>query len=352
MGQLMKPTRQVGLAGYGAYVPRYRIKASEIARLWGGAEEGLPIEEKAVPSLDEDTITMSIEAARNALKRAAVDPCQLRAVWVGSESHPYAVKPSSTIVAEAVGASGDTLAADWQFACKAGTEALQAAIALVGSAMADYALAIGTDTAQGRPQDALEYTTGAGSAAFIVAPQSDALAVLEASYSYVTDTPDFFRRPYQHYPEHGNRFTGEPAYFQHTLGATRRFLELTGLTPDDFQWASFHQPNVKFPLQAAKELGFDKEKIMPGLLVNKIGNTYAGASLLGLTALLDIAKPGDRILVVSFGSGAGSDVFSFVATEKLIARREVAARTGWYVARREYIDYAMYARYRSKLVMN
>ena len=152
----MKPKRQVGIAGYGAYVPRYRIKASEIARVWGGDDDGLPIEEKAVPALDEDTITMSIEAARNALKRAALDPQKLRAVWVGSESHPYAVKPSSTLVAEAIGASGAILAGDWQFACKAGTEALQAAIALVGSEMADYALAIGMDTAQGRPRDALD----------------------------------------------------------------------------------------------------------------------------------------------------------------------------------------------------
>src|SRR5512135_66800 len=264
---IMKPKREVGITGYGAYVPRFRIRAEEIARVWSGAEDGLPVEEKAVPGLDEDTVTMSIEAARNALARAEINPQQLRAVWVGSESHPYAVKPSSTIVAEAIGAAGSVLAGDWEFACKAGTEALQAAIGLVGSEMADYAMAIGMDTAQGRPSDALEYTAGAGGAAFIVGPQASALAYLEGSYSYVTDTPDFFRRPYQHYPEHGNRFTGEPAYFQHTLGATRRFLELTGLTPNDFQWASFHQPNIKFPLQAAKELGFDKEKIMPGLLV-------------------------------------------------------------------------------------
>lgn len=351
-GQLMKPKREVGIVGYGAYVPRFRIRTSEIARIWGGDAEGLPIEEKAVPGLDEDTITMSIEAARNALDRAAIDPQQLRAVWVGSESHPYAVKPSSTIVAEAIGASGAILAGDWQFACKAGTEALQAAIALVGSAMADYALAIGMDTAQGRPHDALEYTAGAGGAAFIIGPEENALAVLEASYSYVTDTPDFFRRPQQHFPEHGNRFTGEPAYFAHVTEATRTFMELSGLRAQDFQWAVFHQPNQKFPLHAAKELGFAKEQILPGLLVNRIGNTYAGASLIALSAVLDAAKPGDRILVCSFGSGAGSDVFSFVATEKLIVRRGAAPHTAWYLARREYLDYALYARYRGMLVTN
>lgn len=352
MSSVMKPKRDVGIVGYGAYVPRFRIKAQEIARVWGGADEGLPIDEKAVPGLDEDTITMSIEASRNAMRRAQIDPQDLRAVWVGSESHPYAVKPSSTLVAEALGASGATLAADWQFACKAGTEAMQAAIALVGSEMANYALAVGMDTAQGRPHDALEYTAGAGGAAFIMGPAENSLATLEGSYSYVTDTPDFFRRAYQHYPEHGNRFTGEPAYFAHTVEATTQFLELMNFTPRDFQWAIFHQPNVKFPLQAAQQLGFTRDQVVPGLLVGKIGNTYAGASLIGMTNVLDNAKPGDRILLVSFGSGAGSDAFSYVVTDKLTERRDLAKRTAFYLGRREMIDYARYARFRNKLVMN
>src|SRR5512147_371812 len=102
---LLKPIKPVGIVGYGSYVPRYRLPAKEVARIWvGGRTSGLPIKEKAVPGLDEDVITMSIEAARNAMKRAQVDPQELRAVWVGSESHPYAVKPTSTLVAEAIGA--------------------------------------------------------------------------------------------------------------------------------------------------------------------------------------------------------------------------------------------------------
>ncbi len=345
----MQPAIPVGIVGYGAYVPRYRIKAAEIARVWGAGDGGLPIEEKAVPGLDEDVISMSIEAARNALLRAQIDPQELGAVWVGSESHPYAVKPSSTVVAEALGATPLVSAGDWQFACKAGTEAMQAAVGYIGSGMVNYALAIGADTAQGRPSDALEYTAGAGAAAFILGRAEESVAILEASLSYVTDTPDFWRRPYQHYPEHGNRFTGDPAYFHHSVTAAERLLAQMGRTPADYAWAVFHQPNVKFPSKAAATVGFKPEQIAPGLLVGAIGNTYAGASPIGLTAILDVAKPGDRILLVSFGSGAGSDAMSFVVTDALPEKRKRATPTQAYVKRRVEIDYATYARYRNKL---
>src|SRR5512142_684016 len=134
---LLKPIKPVGIVGYGAYVPRYRLPAKEVARIWtGGRTSGLPIKEKAVPGLDEDVITMSIEAARNAMKRAEIDPADIRAVWIGSESHPYAVKPSSTIIAEVIGAAPHIQAADMEVACQAGTEAMVMAIGLVGSKMA------------------------------------------------------------------------------------------------------------------------------------------------------------------------------------------------------------------------
>lgn len=351
--QIMRSRRKVGIVGYGAYVPRYRLPGTEISRMWEAQETSSPpVKEKAVPGLDEDVATMSIEAARNALDRAAIDPSLIRAVWVGSESHPYAVKPTSTIVAEALGAVPHTLAADWQFACKAGTEALQAALGFVGSEMADYALALGTDTAQGRPRDALEYTAGAGGAAFLVGPAEQSLAIVEGSTSYVTDTPDFWRRQHEHYPSHAGRFTGEPGYFRHVLAAALEVMEALDRRPSDYQHVVFHQPNVKFPLKAGRELGFTREQLQAGLLVNDIGNTYAGAAMLGLTSVLDLARPGERVLVVSFGSGAGSDCFDLLVTDAIEERRARALATRDYVTRRHQLDYASYARHRNKIRMD
>ncbi len=346
-----RTSHPVGIVGYGAYIPRYRLPGTEISRIWSGESTPGPVREKAVAGVDEDVITMSIEAARNALARARIHAEHLRAVWVGSESHPYAVKPSGTIVAEAIGASAHIQAGDWEFACKAGTEALVAAMGLVGSGMGEYALAIGMDTAQAKPGDALEYTASSGGAAFIIGPGEDSLATIDAQYSYVTDMPDFWRRANQKYPEHGQRFTGEPAYFHHITSAAEMLMEELGMKPDDFKYAIFHQPNEKFPQRVARQLGFTPEQIKDGLLSPVIGNTYAGAALLGLTAVLDIASPGDRILITSYGSGAGSDAFVITAQEALPERRDAALSTRAYIDRRTEIDYATYVRFRGKIAM-
>jgi len=346
---LMQPDRAVGIVGYGAYVPRYRLPGAEIARIWTNNLSGSPVKEKAVAGIDEDVTTMSIEAARNALKRAQIDPQALRAIWVGSESHAYAVKPTSTIVAEAIGTSPNIQAADWEFACKAGTEAVQASIGLIGSGMGQYTLSIGMDTAQGRPGDALEYTAASGGAAFLLGPADEAVAIYQGSYSFVTDTPDFWRRAGRTYPSHGDRFTGEPAYFNHTLSAAHALMEMMGSSPDDYTYAVFHQPNVKFPARAAKILGFAPEQIETGLLANEVGNVYSGSCMLGLTAILDIAQPGNRILMVSYGSGAGSDAFDLLVTEHVEAKQNLAPSTQAYIQRRTVIDYGIYSRYRGKL---
>lgn len=335
------------IIGYGGYVPMYRISAAEIARVYGRNPKTTPIKEKSVPGLDEDSLTIAYEAAVNALKRAAIDPSEIEVLFVGSESPPYAVKPSATIIAEALGITPKLYAVDMEFACRAGTTALLSAVGLVHAGLAKYGMAIGTDTAQGRPGDALEYTAAAGAAAFIVSPpRKDAVATIEAAYSYVTDTPDFWRREGQRFPRHGARFTGEPAYFAHIIGAAKGLMEETGLKPSDFKYVVFHQPNVKFPLRVAKRLGFTKEQVERGLLSGIIGNTYAAASPTGLVNVLDGAEPGDRILIVSFGSGAGSDAISLVVEDGITERRGRAPLLSSYIKRRKEVDYALYLRYR------
>lgn len=349
-GRLMRSQHPVGIASYGAYVPRWRVRTSAIADCWGLDQKRVPVKAKSVPGPDEDTATMCIEAAQNALRRVKVPAGQIRAVWVGTESKPYAVKPTSTIVAEALGLTPYVSAADMEFACKAGSEAMQAAMAYVGSGMAPYAMAIGMDTAQSKPGDSLEYTAAAGGAAFLFGGAESSVAEVEGSLSFVTDTPDFFRHAHSHYPQHGQRFTGDAAYFHHSLGAARALLAELGSEPKDYRWAVFHQPNPKFVLRLTKELGFTREQIKPGFVVPAIGNTYAGCSLLGLAAVLDVAEPGDRIFFTSYGSGAGSDALSLVVKPGIAATRNGVPRVSDYLERKKEInDYGVYLKLMKKI---
>jgi len=342
----------VGIVGYGVYIPIYRIKVEEITKIWGEEagriRDGLGIIEKSVPDMDEDAATMAVEAGRNAIKYAGVDPKRIHAIFVGSESHPYAVKPTATMVAEAVGATPHLTAVDMQFACKAGTTAIQCCMGMCSSNMIEYGLAIGTDISQGKPGDTLEYSTGAGAAAYVIG-KKDMIAEIEGTCSYTTDTPDFWRRPGTDFPSHGGRFTGEPAYFKHTVNASKNLMEKLGLKPSDFDYAVFHQPNGKFPAQVASMLGFEISKIKQGLVTPLIGNTYSAASLIGLASVLDVAKPEERILVTSFGSGAGSDAFSIIVMEEIIEKRKKMKSVMYYVGDKVYLDYGLYVKHRRKL---
>jgi hydroxymethylglutaryl-CoA synthase len=352
----LKEEFMVGIVGYGAYIPRFRIKVEEIAKVWGADapsyKKGLMLREKSVPGPDQDTITIAVEAAKNALKRAGIDPRKIGAVYVGSESHPYAVKPTGTAVAEVIGAVNDCHCADLEFACKAGSEGMFLAFGLVKAGEVEYALGIGADTSQGAPGDALEYSAAAGGAAFIMGTKN-VVATVDCQYSYMSDTPDFWRREYMHYPRHGGRFTGDMAYFKHVRGGVEGLLKKAKMKPKDFRYIVFHQPNGKFPTRMAKDLGFTDEQVKTGLLVPTLGNTYSGASPLGLAAILDEAKPGDRILMCSFGSGAGSDGFVFTCTDHLPKVQKKARPTRYYLdTNPTYLEYGAYTKFRRKIRKN
>ncbi len=339
----------VGIVSYGCYIPRFRIKVEEIARIWGENAEsiknGLGVYEKSVADIDEDTTTISVEAAREALRRCEIDKNLIKAVFVGSESHPYAVKPTATIVGEALEIDNFYHAADLEFACKAGTAGIQNCIAMIKANMIRYGLAIGADTSQSAPGDALEYSAASGGAAFVIGDEN-VIAEVKDTLSFTTDTPDFWRREGQPYPSHGGRFTGEPAYFRHIAFAAKRIMDKNDLKPEDFSYAVFHMPNGKFPVRVARMLGFESKQIKQGLVVRYIGNTYSASSLIGFSAVLDVAKPDDRILLTSFGSGAGSDAFIFEVTDEIESFNRNPKVWEKIEKEKVYIDYGFYVKLR------
>lgn len=303
------------IIGFGRYLPKFRVKTASIAEHHGQDPlivlSGLGITEKTVPGREEDSYTMAFEAARQAIDVAAVQSSEISAIFVGSESHPYAVKPTSSMLASSLDLHPFCHCADLEFACKAGTAGMQIVDSMVRSGQVGYGMAIGTDTAQGRPGDALEYTAAAGAAAAIIGSEKvkNALCRIDCTLSFTTDTPDFWRPNGEKYPRHAGRFTGEPAYFRHVQEVTKGILAIAKSTPADIDHVVFHMPNAKFPKTAAKKLGFTEDQMDAGFIVKDIGNTYAACSPLGLTYVLESAKKNETILLVSYGSGSGSDAF-------------------------------------------
>src|SRR3989454_5970297 len=285
-----------GIVSYGGYVPRYRITPETIGAVWGngGAAmgKGLNSPAKSVPGPDEDVITMSVEAARAAMARVPwVKGADVGAIYVGSESHPYAVKPSATIVAEAIEAAPIMTAADYEFACKAGTAAMQTCMGLTMSNMYRFGMAIGADTSQGAPGDALEYSASAGAAAFLIGTERP-IATINHTVSYTTDTPDFWRREGQRYPSHGGRFTGEPAYFKHVLACAELLSKKAGIKPADYDYAVFHQPNGKFPLRVGSSLGSRRSRSTRASWCGRSGTRTAARSWSGCARSSTSQSPG------------------------------------------------------------
>lgn len=338
----------IGIISYGAYIPRYRIKLADIARAWGKTPDevvgSLGIAEKSVPGIDEDAVTIALEAGIRAIGGIR-ERGDIGALFVGSESHPYAVNPTSTIVGELLGIGNNYLAADLEFACKAATAGMQAIAGLIEAKHIRYGLAIGSDTAQSKPHDALEYTSASAGVAYILG-SNHLIANLLAYTSYSSDTPDFWRRDGIRYPSHAGRFTGEPAYFAHVMGASKLLMEKTKMSPSDVSYCVFHMPNGKFPREVAKRLGFTKEQLVPSLIVDTIGNPYSASSMLGLAAVLDIAKPGEKIFMVSYGSGAGSDAFLWEVTREISKRKPIVQGQ---IENKMYVDYVQYLKQTHKL---
>lgn len=331
----------VGILGYGVYIPKYRIKKEDISKVWGGGAPG--IKEKSVVGFDEDATTMAIEAAQNAISHAGIDASEIGALYVGSVSSPYVSKSMAVIIGEVLGVSGGASVADFGGSPKSSTTALQACLDFIESGRGKYALVIGTDWQLGAPGDSLEHSLGAGAAACLLG-NDNKIAEFEDSYFLPTSLTGTWRTDGDQFVSRYDdpryeRFGGYPKII---VDAAKGLLKKMGKTGSDFIYAAFTQPDAKSAATAAKKLGIKSDK-MPSSVVSPLcGDTGSSSALIELAAALDQAKPGERIILASYGSGAGSDAFSLVVLEDVDKKRDKATRVQYYLENKEYIDYCTY----------
>lgn len=353
---------RAGIRGYGVFVPQHRLKIEDIWTSWchrlrpSSLEQRWGVKEKAVNSWHEDVITMASDAAKAALEMAGSSAGEVKGLFLGSCTNPYVTRPSTTLVAESLGMPSELMAADCQFSGKSGTAALQICLGLVSAGLVSQALAVGSDSlsAHVAPNDwPQEYFASAAAAAFLLGEER-IIARIEATYSYATETADFFRLDGDRYIKRGVSIPEEGiGYRDHVVSAVRGFQARWGHKPGDFNYLALHQPNARWPLEVAQVLGFNKEQVLPGLVADRIGDCGSASSLLSLAAILDQAEAGERILLVSYGYGAGCDLFSLVTTDRLAearSRRRIFAPLSSQLDRKVYLDYTTYIRMERKLI--
>ena len=354
-----------GIIGYGSYIPRDRITRAEINQQLGKPTEygiALGVDQKSVCAPNEDTFTMAVEASldifenrntENGIRNkgkiseltvlSSTSPLaggikggrenstdhkskiknlksKISHCFLASETPVYAVKPTSVMIASALGLPREINALDVEFACKAGTAALNLARKCVTHN--EYALACAADNAQADPHDALYYTAAAGAASYLIGHDDDeCLAVFSDCWvSLCEDRHDFWRHHGQPHPNHAGRFTVH-SYDTLVTEAITLFLEQTRTKVEDYHHVVLHQPNAKLPRQVAKKIGITESQLAAGFIVPHTGNTYAANVPLALANALDHATPEQKILVCSYGSGSGSDCFALRTTE-LISKKE------------------------------
>lgn len=332
----------IGILGYGVYIPRYRINKAEYVKAWGRFVAA-GIEEKAVPGFDEDSITMAVEASMNALDHAKVDASKLNAIYFASTSSPYAEKLVSSTIAMAIGASPRVSVADYTSSTMAGTSALLLSLDFVTSGRGHFALVVASDCPYADPSDFIEHPLGAGAAAFVVG-EGTPIATIEGSGC--TTIEAFGER----FRKHGEKFIetlGIPAYTQAVIMKTvtssvKALLDNTGRKPSDFNFVVLPQFDGGLPFRIARKNGFEETQFIPSMTVSQIGDAGAASPLIGLAKVLDEAKPGHKVLVTSYGAGAGSDAVSINVNKEIMKRKGAVSSVKDYLADKKYIDYIYY----------
>ena len=350
-----------GIVGYGACIPQCRITVEEIFDMWpypyppDSIRALLGLAERAVNRHDEDPVSMAADAAAVAMEMADIARDKIQGLYFGSFTNPYVTKSSGITVAEIVGLSPQIRCADLQYGGKSGSAALDIVNAQIESGNIAYGLAIGSDSVSKhcRPNDVMEFSCGAGAAAFVLGKQH-CIADIEAFTVFNTDTPDYFRVDGDRYLKRGfaeeEEFVG---YEDHVKNAVALYLENTRTKPSDYCYAVISQLQTRRTYALIKNLGFTRESVEPSMLVDKIGYAGSASSLISLCAILDRAAPGDRIMVISYGYGAGCDVFGLKIRDEIEVMRKRSRRLSSVQAMLDdkiMVDYKTYAKMERKII--
>ena len=313
----------VGIVSMGAYVPRYRLGGKVLAAVWGGAA---PAGERAVANYDEDSLTMAVEAVLDAL--AARDRAKVGACLLASTTPPYLEKSSATLLATVADLRTDVLTADVGGSLRCGTTALRLALDMVKAGSAAEAVVAAADARPVAPGTPEEIQYGDGAAAALVGG-GDVILSYEGGFATSREFTDVWRVPGDRYvnvlPD--STFVKGHGLDRHIPEAVEGLLGATGRKRADIAKVVLYAPDARTHAALVRQLDLPPSVAPAEPVINRVGNSGSASCLLGLAAVVEECRPGDQVLVVSYGSGA--EALLFACTERLgktPTRRPVSAQ--------------------------
>ena len=327
----------VGITSYGAYIPYWRLDEGAISPKARG--------EKPICNFDEDSLTMGVAAALDCLR--GVDRDNLDALYFASTTPPYSEKSSASTIAMAADLPRDIATADFGGSLRSGACALRAALDAVEAKTAGNILVASADMRMGAPSSPQERSFADGAGALLIG-SNDVIATVEARYSVSDDILDQWRPQGEKFIRAWeDRFSFSQGYQPLVSEAVSVLLMKSGLTPKDIARAVFCSPDGKKHLKVAAKLGFDLESQVVSPRLDQMGNTGSALSIMGLVAALEQSKPGDLILLASYGDGCDAFLVKVQdPIEKITGRRGI---TGHLSSKKIINDYRTYLFWRGLL---
>ena len=302
-----------GISAAGAYIPELRMsrEAIALAHAWAmPGLRGLAKGSRAFASWDEDTITMGVEALRNCMRQ---QPEAVSSLIFASTTAPFDDYQNATSVAAAVGIAGELRATDVAGSLRCATSAL---ITALESRCGGSSVVVAADCRLAKPGSPQEMHYGAGSVALAVS-ERNMIARLLGSYSVAAQFVDHYRpkgERFDYYWE--DRWIRDEGYMKIVPQTVKGLLAKTGIAADTISHFCMPGTLPKLAAGLAKQLGIAGDAVVDNLAA-PVGDTGAPHPLLMLMKALEVAKPGDRILVVGFG--AGCDAILLEATDEIAA---------------------------------
>ena len=317
----MKPKARI--IGTGSYVPPRRLTNADLERMLDTSDEWIyshtGIRERRIADDDISTSDMAVEAIRQALEMSRCTTDEIDMVIAGTSTSDYRMPSTACVIQEKLGLP-NAAAFDVVSACAGFINGLAVARSLIESEAYKKIVVVGCEklSAVTNYEDrntCILFGDGAG-AAIVTADRNGHGVMSTFAKSDGTQRELLWipvggiRNPYN--PEFANngsdklQMKGPDVYkfaVREMYNASVRVIEDAGLDLSDISLVVPHQANIRIIQGLAKRLHADMDKVVVN--IDKYGNTSSAS----IPIALDEAnrdgrlKPGDKVLMVAFGSG-------------------------------------------------